>query len=56
MVESLTCAVCGGSVPLDEDHRRVTDEKKRTRDRDEQDDYYLHDRCANAVFDGWRTP
>jgi len=56
MRESLTCAVCGRSVALDQDHRKVTDEKKRTRDRDEQTDYVLHDRCATAVFEGWWSP
>lgn len=56
MVESLTCAVCGHSVALDEDHRRVTDEKKRMRDRDEQDEYVLHLRCADAIFEGWSRP
>ena len=56
MVESLPCAVCRRPVPLDEDHRQVTDEKKRMRDRDEQDEYVLHDDCARAVFEGWRTP
>jgi len=56
MVETLPCAVCGHRVSLDEDHRTVTDEKKRMRDRDEQDEYVLHDRCAEAVFEGWRTP
>jgi len=56
MTESLPCAVCGYPVPLDMDHRRVTDKKVSTRDRDDQDDYYLHERCADAVFDGWRTP
>lgn len=54
--ESLTCAVCGGSVALDEDHRVVRDEKKRTQDRNEQDEFILHDRCANAVFEGWWSP
>lgn len=56
MVESLPCAICGHNVPLDMDHRVVRDEKKRTDDRDRQDDYVLHDRCADAVFDGWSTP
>jgi predicted nucleic acid-binding Zn ribbon protein len=56
MPESLICAVCGHPVPLDQDHRVVTDEKKRMRDRNEQDDYVVHDRCANAIFDGWKTP
>ncbi len=56
MPESLPCAVCGERVALDEDHRRVTDEKRRMRDRDEQDDYVLHDRCAEAVFGGWWSP
>lgn len=56
MVESLACAICGGPVALDSDHRYVTVEKKRMRDRNEQDEYILHDLCARAVFDGWRTP
>ncbi|MUV57209.1 hypothetical protein SAMN04487947_0422 [Halogeometricum rufum] len=56
MVDSLTCAVCGGSVPLDEDHHYVTDEKKRMHDRDEQDEFVLHDRCARATFEGWWSP
>lgn len=56
MVESLTCAVCGGSVPLDQDHTYVTVEKNRMHDRDEQDEFVLHGRCAHAAFEGWRSP
>jgi len=56
MPESLTCAVCGHSVALDEDHHYVTDEMKRMRDRDEQDEFVLHDLCADAIFEGWYRP
>jgi len=55
-VESVICAVCGQQVALDEDHRVVTDEAKRMRDRDKQEDYVLHLRCADAVFEGWCSP
>lgn len=56
MVESLPCAICGYSVPLDEDHDYVTVEHKRMRDRDQQEEYILHTRCSRAVFEGYRTP
>jgi hypothetical protein len=55
-VESLPCAVCGFSVPLDEDHTRVQVDKKRMRDRDDRDDYVIHDSCARSVFEGWTSP
>ncbi len=56
MTESLTCAVCGFSVPLDEDHTVVKVHKKRTDDRDDRDDYVVHDRCARSFFEGWSRP
>jgi len=56
MTDSLTCAVCGEYVPLDERHVHVTVETKDPRDRDGRDDYYLHARCAEAVTSGWREP
>ena len=55
-MDSATCAVCGRSVPLDGDHAKVTVETVRMRDRNEMDDYVLHDLCALAVFEGWSTP
>jgi hypothetical protein len=55
-MDSVTCAVCGGSVPLDQDHARVNVETVRTRDRNDVDDYVLHDLCALAVFEGWSSP
>ncbi len=56
MTETLTCGVCGERVSLDSDHHVVTDEITRMRDRDEQDEFVLHDRCATAVFEGWWSP
>jgi len=50
------CGVCGRSVAPDTDHVRVEVEKKRMDDRDDQDEYYLHQRCAMTVFGGWESP
>lgn len=56
MTESLPCAVCGHSVPLDMDYVTVLATTKRIRDRDEQDDYVLHEECARSALEGWSTP
>lgn len=54
--EEPTCAVCGLSIDPAGDHVRVDVEHVRRADRNGLDDYYLHERCASAVFDGWRPP
>ncbi|QLG63208.1 hypothetical protein [Halorarum salinum] len=56
MTESLSCGVCGRSVPLDEDHVTVSVEAIRIRDRDNRDEYVLHWRCAESAFGGWLKP
>lgn len=50
------CAVCGLSVDPSTDHASVDVEHVRFDDRNDLDDYYLHRRCARAVFSGWEEP
>lgn len=51
-----TCAVCGQKVYPDTDHTVVNIEHKRIDDRNEPEEYYLHERCALNVFGGWESP
>jgi hypothetical protein len=51
-----TCAVCGRSVAPDTDHVVVEAETKRMRDRNEVDNYYLHERCAMNALGSWEKP
>lgn len=44
------------SVAPDDDHVEVTVEHKRIRDRDNVDEYFLHNRCALNVMGGWEKP
>lgn len=53
---TVTCAVCGRSVDPGGDHVEIKVTKSRVRSRDILDDYYLHERCAGAVLEGWREP
>lgn len=50
---TLICAVCGRNVEPDTAHAVVEVTHKRMRDRDELDEYYLHERCAQNVFGSW---
>lgn len=55
-MESVTCAVCGNAIGLDEDHVDVKAEIVLTRDRNERDDYAVHPDCWRNVTEGWREP
>lgn len=55
-IETVTCAVCGGPVPLDTDHAHITVEKKRIDDRDRRDDYYFHTECRLETVQDWNDP
>ena len=50
------CAVCHRSVDPSVDHAVVELEYKHANDRNELQDYYLHERCARAVLGGWCKP
>lgn len=50
------CAVCERGVDPSTDHVVLEAEWKHINDRDELDEYYLHDRCAMRVIGGWREP
>ncbi len=50
------CAVCRRQVAPDQDHVRIEVETVRTRDRNEQDSYVMHARCADSVLSGWGRP
>ncbi|MDS0242721.1 MULTISPECIES: hypothetical protein [Haloferax] len=51
-----TCAVCRMEVDPSEDYVSVEAEYRFTADRNDVDDYYLHQRCAMSIFDGWGEP
>lgn len=51
-----TCAVCGRSVDPSTDHAAVEVEHGRRDDRNDRDEYYLHDRCAYNVLGQWEEP
>jgi len=53
---SVLCAHCGESVAPDTDHVKVEVEKKRMRDRNETDEYYLHVECSWEVTEDWTEP
>jgi hypothetical protein len=55
-METVCCAVCRQTVPLDSDHVEITAEITRIRDRDDRDDYVLHTECWHSISDGWMTP
>lgn len=50
------CAHCGESVAPDVDHVRVNAAWIHLEDRDDREDYYLHQECAFEVFDDWDQP
>ena len=56
METRVSCGVCGHTFVPDEDHRVVEVLSVRVRDADRRDEFYLHERCAAAVFDGWERP
>lgn len=47
------CAVCGRDVAPDTDHVEVVVQHRRMEDRDEEETYYLHDRCAWNTLGSW---
>ena len=56
MTDSLPCAICGESVPLDMDYIVVSREARNVGDRNQMETYYLHKRCASSVTRGWSEP
>ena len=56
MVETVTCAKCGGRVPLDVNHGDVTVEIVQTDDRNKREDYALCMECANQLVGEWKEP
>lgn len=50
------CAGCGKPVAPDSDHTRVTVEKRRMNDRNDEKTYYLHDDCAREETGEWVLP
>lgn len=57
MIDSVTCGVCGVSVDPGGDHVRVEATRVRIRDRDELDEFVLHERCYDLVVSGgWTHP
>lgn len=56
MTDSLPCAICGESVPLDLDYVAIQKESRHIDSRDEMVTYYLHERCASSVTRGWSEP
>jgi len=50
------CAVCGRTVDPSSDHSKVDVETVRMDDRNEQDQYFLHEECAYRVLGGWEEP
>lgn len=55
-METVICAVCGESVPLDGDYAHIEIEKKRINDRDDREDYYLHTECRLETVRDWHEP
>jgi hypothetical protein len=53
---SVICAVCGRGMEPDTDHVEVEVTHKRLEDRDEIEEYSLHDRCAWNTIDSWEEP
>lgn len=53
--DTVDCAICGFDMSPDDDHAVIEVNHKRVEDRDRIDDYYLHTRCQQAVFAGWRS-
>lgn len=53
---SVTCAVCGRSVDPDSEYAEIEVLQKRRRDRDELDEFFMHERCAANVLGSWERP
>lgn len=50
------CAICGATFDPAGDFVEIQVTWQRSRDRDEVDDYYMHEWCGAAVLGGWRDP
>lgn len=50
------CAVCGATIDPGNDHVKIDKERIRIGDRNEQDQYFLHGRCAQRVIGNWERP
>lgn len=53
---SVYCAVCGRSVPLDQDHVEIDAETVWVDDRNDERQYVLHLDCAMRTIDAWTEP
>ena len=50
------CGVCRKPGYPDDDYTNVLVTHKNINDRDQQEDYFLHQQCARHIFDGWGEP
>jgi len=55
-IETVTCARCGGQVPLDVDHGEAELKTIHMDDRDERDDYSLCMDCTRRIKSEWNAP
>lgn len=53
---SVGCAACGRIVATDDDYVAIEVTWKRMRYRDEHDDHFMHERCAQNVLGSWEAP
>lgn len=53
---TLHCAICGNRFQPDTDHVWIKAEKKRIDDRDELDEYAMHQHCWRRLTEGWMQP
>lgn len=52
------CAICGATFDPagDGEYVEIMVAWKRSHDRDDVDEYVMHEWCASAVVAGWREP
>lgn len=50
------CAICREHVAPEESHVQIEAHHQRPRDRDERDDYLVHDDCWRSISEGWMKP
>jgi hypothetical protein len=55
-MESVYCAICRKSVPLDEDHVEVGAEFVKTEDMNDVEEYAAHEDCWRSISEGWIRP